>query len=473
MKYVLIGINLLCLLFVGCTDKRTNTATPNVIIIFTDDQGYNDVGCFGSPDIETPYLDQMAKEGVKLTQFYAAQAVCSASRAALLTGCYPNRIGVHGAYMPDSKSGLHPDEVTIAEMLKKEGYATAMFGKWHLGDDPTLLPLQQGFDEYYGIPYSNDMWPYHPQQGPIFNFGPLPLYEGNTIVDTLHDQSMLTTHITERSIQFIKENKDRPFFLYVPHPQPHVPLFVSDKFKGKSKRGLYGDVIMEIDWSTGQILKALKEYDIDDNTMVIFTSDNGPWLNYGDHAGSAGILREGKGTAWEGGQREPFIIRYPEIVPDGVEVDAPMMAIDILPTIAEVTGSTLPPRTIDGVSGWNLLTGQTDQSPQPSYFYYYKQNELHGVRHGKWKLYFPHTYRSLSGREGGKGGLPVDYDYLTMESVELYNIDVDPGESSNVASQNPEIVLQIKTLADSMRVRLGDALRDQSGRENRSPASVL
>lgn len=212
--------------------------------------------------------------------------------------------------MPNSNVGLHPSETTMAEMLKDKGYATAIYGKWHLGDHPDFLPTKNGFDEWFGIPYSNDMWPLHPQQGPIFDFGPLPLYQNETVIDTLTDQSQLTTQITEHSVDFINRNKEKPFFLYVPHPQPHVPLYVSDKFKGKSNRGLYGDVIMEIDWSVGQIMQALEKNDLTNNTIVIFTSDNGPWLAYGNHAGSAKPFREGKGTAWEGGQREPFLIKY-------------------------------------------------------------------------------------------------------------------------------------------------------------------
>ena len=240
------------ILFSCQVEKEVPPQKPNIIIVFTDDQGYQDVGVFGAEGFETPNLDQMAAEGVRFTDFYAAQAVCSASRAGLLTGCYPNRLGIHGAFMPNANKGLNPEETTIAGMLKGNGYSTAIYGKWHLGDAPEFLPTKQGFDEYFGIPFSNDMWPYHPQQGSVFNFGPLPLYENETVIDTLDDQSMLTTQITELSIDFIKRNKDNPFFLYVAHPQPHVPLFVSDKFKGKSERGLYGDVIME---STGRLVK--------------------------------------------------------------------------------------------------------------------------------------------------------------------------------------------------------------------------
>ena len=473
MKNSLLCFFLSLLILSSCQQIADGPKAPhNVVIIFTDDQGYEDVACFGSRDITTPNLDKMASEGIKLTHFYAAQAVCSASRAALLTGCYPNRLGIHGAYMPKSRKGLHPSETTLAEMLKAKGYATGIFGKWHLGDHPSLMPTQQGFDEFFGIPYSNDMWPYHPQQGPVFNFDPLPLYENEQVIDTLEDQSFLTTEITERSVQFIERHKDRPFFLYVPHPQPHVPLFVSEKFRGKSKRGLYGDVIMEIDWSVGEILKALENNGLDENTLVIFTSDNGPWLSYGDHAGSAGNLREGKGTAWEGGQREPFIARLPKILPAGKEISAPMMAIDILPTIAHATGTTLPKAIIDGQNAWDLWTGASDQSPQQAYFFYYKTNELHGVRYQNWKLYYPHSYRSLNGRSGGSNGQPVDYEQLALNEIELYDLQADPAEKVNVAEENPDIIKKINSLSADMRFRLGDALTQIEGTENRLPAQV-
>ncbi len=445
---------------------------PNVILILTDDQGYRDVGVFGSPDISTPNLDQLADEGVVLTSFYAAQAVCSASRAAILTGCYPNRIGIHNAFMPGSNIGLHPSEVTMAEMLKAEGYATGIFGKWHLGDRPEFMPLSQGFDEFYGIPYSNDMWPNHPQQGTVFNFGHLPLYQNRTVIDTLTDQSGLTTQITERSLNFINQHKDRPFFLYLAHPQPHVPLFVSEKFRGKSAAGLYGDVIMEIDWSVGQIMQALKDHGIERNTVVIFTSDNGPWLAYGNHAGSALPFRHGKGTAWEGGHREPFIIRYPAGLKKGKRIEKPVMAIDLLPTIAEITGSRLPENTIDGRSAWKLLTGESSESPQQAYFFYYQVNELHGVRYDNWKLYFPHRYRSMEGQLPGKDGLPGEYRYLELEEIALYNLETDKGETENVAALYPEVVSKIMGMADEMRSRLGDSLKGVEGSETRTAGTL-
>ena len=460
---------LLILVSFSCQQKQDEqNSSPNIIIIFTDDQGYQDLGCFGSPDIKTPHLDKMAEEGILLTDFYAAQAVCSASRAAMLTGCYPNRIGVHGAFMPKSKQGLNLSETTIAEMLKAEGYKTGIFGKWHLGDHPDFMPNNQGFDEYFGIPYSNDMWPFHPQQGPIFNFDVLPLYENQKIIDTLTDQSALTTQITKRSVNFIAKNKDNPFFLYVAHPQPHVPLYVSDKFKGKSKRGLYGDVIMEIDWSVGQILATLKQYNIHKNTLVIFTSDNGPWLNYGDHAGCAYPLREGKGTALEGGQREPCIIYYPDKIKPGRTINTPMMSIDILPTIAHITKAKLPKETIDGMNVWDIWTGNSKENPHEAYFFYYHVNELHGVRYKNWKMYFPHKYRTLNGKPGGKNGLPVDYEYNTIKSIELYNLDEDISEMKNVANEHPDVIEKIKMLANDMRNKLGDKLMNIEGNENRS-----
>ena len=463
--------------FISCkskTEKESPKADrpPNIVLIFTDDQGYEDIGVFGSPNILTPNVDQMAKDGVKLTSYYSAQPICSASRAGILTGCYPNRIGIHNALGPGSPVGINATETTIAEMLKAKGYKTAIYGKWHLGDDQKFLPTRHGFDEWFGIPYSNDMWPHHPWQGTVFNFPPLPLYQNETVIDTLEDQSQLTTQLTEKSVDFINRNKDNPFFLYVPHPQPHVPLFVSDKFKGKSERGLYGDVIMEIDWSVGQIIEALKKNGLEDNTMIIFTSDNGPWLAYGNHAGSALPFREGKGTAWEGAQREPFVMKYPSKLTPNRTLDTPIMAIDLLPTIAEVTGAQLPDQTIDGVSAWNVLTGQSTESPQEAYFFYYRVNELMGVRYGKWKLYFPHRYRTMNGQEPGKDGLPGEYRMVDMEEIELYDVTQDISETKNVAAENPEVVEKIKKLADGMRARLGDALTEVEGSENRESGKV-
>ncbi|WP_163932030.1 sulfatase [Paraferrimonas sp. SM1919] len=435
---------------------------PNVIIIMTDDQGYGDVGSYGAQGYSTPNLDQMAAEGLRFTDYYAAQAVCTSSRAGLLTGSYPNRIGVHGAFFPGDGQGLHHDEVTIAEMLKEQGYATATYGKWHLGDDELFMPHNHGFDDFFGIPYSNDMWPLHPEQGTKFDFPPLPLIDNGKVIEHLTDQSNLTKQLTERSVQFINDNKDKPFFIYLAHPQPHVPLYVSDDFKGKSELGLYGDVIMELDWSVGEILKSLKTNGIDDNTLVIFTSDNGPWLNYGSHAGSSGPLREGKSTALEGGQREPFIARFPGKFAEGKDISTPIMAIDLLPTIAHITGANLPMRKIDGVNAWPIFTGETTKPVQEAYFFYYKVNELHGVRWGDWKMYFPHSYYSLNGKPTNTDGTPVKYDYNEFTKIELYNLRGDIGETTDVAAKHPQVVAKIKQLAEKMRAELGDSLQGKA-----------
>ena len=482
MKYFLFALSLF---FVGsCKPKvaEEKKPAPNVVIVFTDDQGYQDLSCFGSPNIYTPHLDQIAADGLRLTNFYAAQAVCSASRAALLTGCYPNRIGIKGALFPQSKIGINPMETTLAEMLQEQGYKTGIFGKWHLGHLPKFLPNNHGFDEFIGIPYSNDMWPVDYEGNQVDKNHPkakrypqLPFFNNFDVVKeikTLEDQAQLTTELTEAAVDFIERNKDTPFFLYVPHPMPHTPIAVSDKFKGKSGQGRYGDVIMEIDWSVGQIMNKLKEHQLDKNTIFIFTSDNGPWLNFGNHAGSASPLREGKGTAWEGGQREPCVVSYPNGIEGGRVIDTPMMTIDLLPTIAEITGAKLPELKIDGKSVWDIWTGKSNKSPHDAYFFYYKSNELHGVRYNDWKLYFPHTYRSLNGREGGKDGYPVNYDMNEIDEIELYDLNNDISESKNVADQHPKIVLEIKSLADEMRKKLGDKLLSIKGTENRPAGSV-
>jgi arylsulfatase A-like enzyme len=378
---------------------------PNVIIVYVDDLGYGDLGCFGNQKIKTPHLDRMANQGIRFTSFYVAQAVCSASRAALLTGKYSNRTGILGALGPAAKIGLGKNHTTIAEMLKARGYHTAIIGKWHLGHLPEFLPTKRGFDEYYGLPYSNDMWPRHPTT----KFPDLPLMEGDRIIAINPDQSKLTTDYTERALQFIKKNKDRPFFLYLAHSMPHVPLFVSERFQGKSDQGLYGDVVMELDWSVGQILATLEQLGIDDDTLVIFTSDNGPWLSYGNHGGSAGVLREGKGTAWEGGVRVPFIARWPGRIPAGKTQGEPAMTIDLLPTLARCTGAKLPAGKLDGKDIGALLLGEAGaRSPHEAYYFYWN-NELQGVRSGPWKLYFPHTYRTLAGSKAGNDGQPGPY----------------------------------------------------------------
>jgi len=430
-------------------------SNPNIVIIFTDDQGYADVGCFGAEGYETPNLDKMASEGMRFTDFYVAQAVCGASRAALLTGCYPNRISMLGAPGPKSKHGINPDEILIPEMLKNKGYSTGMFGKWHLGHHKKSLPIHHGFDEYYGLPYSNDMWPHHPgvrhlpMKERLKKWPHLPLIEGDQIIDdevTPEEQKSLTTDYTIKAVNFIKKNKDNPFFLYLAHSMPHVPLFVKDKNKGITKKGLYADIMWEIDWSVGEIIKSLKDNGIDENTLVIFTTDNGPWLSYGNHAGSAKPLREGKGTAWEGGVRVPCIMRWPKRIPSEKICSTPAMTIDILPTIAELTGSDLPNHSIDGKSIFSLMKGNPQaKSPHEAYFFYWGA-DLHAIRKGNWSLHLPHSYRSLKDQPG-KDGIPSKYIQKST-GIALFDLKNDIGQKEDLSEIHPNIVERLKNLGE-------------------------
>ena len=453
--------------------EKSAQRPPNVVIIFTDDQGYGDVGVFGATAYATPNLDRMAREGRRFTDFHVAQAVCSASRAALLTGCYPNRIGIPGALGPKSTIGISDQETTLAQMFKKKGYATGMAGKWHLGNKPQFLPNRHGFDEFLGLPYSSDMWPLHPEAKPG-SYPPLPLYDGERVTnpDLSHaDQEQLLTQYTERAVQFIDKNKDKPFFFYLAPNTPHVPLHVSDKFKGKSGAGLYGDVIMEIDWSVGQILEAIKKNGLDENTLVIFSSDNGPWLSYGNHAGSAGRFREGKGTNFEGGHREPCIMRWPGHLPANSVCEEPLMTIDLYPTLAHLIGAELPAHKIDGLDVWPILSNLPDaKNPHEAYYFYYNQNDLQAVRAGNWKLLFAHVSRTMNGQTPGKDGFPGRYRPLTVERS-LYNLSSDPSETTDVADQNPDVVQRLETLAERMRADLGDDLTKRSATGARAPGS--
>ena len=460
-KNLIFGSILFCTLNIVAAN-RADVRAPNVVLIFADDLGYGDLGCYGSKT-KTPHLDRLAGEGMRFTDFYAAQAVCSASRAALLTGCYPNRIGILAALRPNSAVGIHSNEITIAELLKSRGYATAIYGKWHLGDAPEFLPTRHGFDEYFGLPYSNDMWPYHPAGRT--NYPPLPLIEGEKVIQLMPDQTKLTTWYTERAVKFIEQNKERPFFLYVPHNMPHVPLFASAKHQGKSKRGLYADVIMEIDWSVGEILEALKKHRIDQETLVIFTSDNGPWLLYGDHAGSAGPLREGKATSFEGGVRVPCIMRWPGKIPKRGVCSELAATIDILPTLARLAGAPLPTgRVIDGKDIWPLISGESGaKTPHEAYFVYWGKH-LQAVRSGQWKLHFPHPYVTPS--PAGASGQPGKH--ITREiALALYDLKSEPGEMTNLAGQHPEVVERLRTLAKACREDLGDSALQRVGRNVR------
>jgi arylsulfatase A len=465
----------------------TPTVPPNIVIILTDDQGYADVGKFGAVGFQTPHLDRMADEGAIFRNFHVAQPICSASRAALLTGCYPNRIGINGALGPYSKIGLSTNEMTLAQLLKQKGYATAMFGKWHLGDKPQFMPLRHGFDEFFGLPYSQDYWPDQPKlttnMPPYLvarkhSYPPLHIYDGDKIFRqemTIDDLNHLTTWYTERSVKFIDKNKDHPFFLYLAHDMPHVPLGVSDKFRGKSKRGLYGDVIEEIDWSVGQVLDAIKRNGLDKNTWVIFISDNGPWLAYGNWAGSAGPLREGKFTVWEGGTRVPCIMRWPGHIPAGVDTWDMLMSIDLFPTIAKLTGAPLPKHKIDGLNVWPIISRQPGaKNPHEAFWFYDGVNQLQAVMtsDGRWKLQLPHTYLTLAGRPGGTNGVPVGYSRGKVEKPELFDLVNDIGETTDVSAQHPEIVKQLEAEAEKARADLGDSLTKRPGSGHREPGRV-
>lgn len=431
---------------------------PNIVLIFADDLGYADLGCFGSTTIRTPNIDSLAREGIKLKNFHVPQAVCSASRVALLSGCYPNRVGILGALGPNSKNGIKDAENLLPEYLKKLGYSTAIFGKWHLGDSAQYSPLRHGFDTYFGLPYSNDMWPNHPTAK---NFPPLPLRQDDKVLELNPDQSKLTGWYTERGVKFIEANKDKPFFLYMPHSMPHVPLYASEKFKGKSKQGLYGDVIEEIDASVGTILETLKKHSLDKNTLVIFTSDNGPWLSYGNHGGSKGMLREGKGTEFEGGVRVPFVARWPGKIPAATTSNEPTMTIDLLPTLVGYAGGVVKTEPkIDGKNISAIIEAKPNaKSPQEAYYFYWG-DALHAVTSGKWKLHFPHPYLHII--EGGSDGKPGKGETRKIE-LSLFDLDADITESKNVADQNPDVVKKLQILGDKIREELGDSLTGKKG----------
>ena len=466
----------------AAADPVQISGQANVVVIFTDDQGYGDVGSFGATGYETPNLDRMAREGMRLTDFYVSQAVCSASRASLLTGCYNVRLGITGALGPGSQIGLHPDEVTIADLARSRGYATAMVGKWHLGDALEFLPTRQGFESYYGIPYSHDMWPLHPENDLRIKrtgrgWPSLPMMEGTAadgvrvINDDLQpaDVDELTTNYTTRAVGFIDEHADEPFLLYVAHSLPHVPLFVSEKFAGTQPAGLYGDVIREIDWSVGEVLEALERNGLTEKTFVVFCSDNGPWLNYGNHAGSSGPLREGKGTTFDGGVRTPMIMKLPGVIPAGSESDAVAGTIDLLPTIATLIGASLPQQPIDGVDLWPVLTQHPQAGAPHEALYFWWGRELQAVRSGRWKLHFDHKYRFVE--NAGADGQPGKQTQRSQPQA-LYDLEADIAEANDVAADHPDVVSRLETLAEAMRQRLGDTRTNTVGREVREPGRL-
>jgi arylsulfatase A-like enzyme len=460
-------------------------ATPNIIIILMDDMGYGDIGRTGANQYETPNLNRLANQGMQFTWYYCPQAVSSASRAGLLTGCYPNRVGFSGALMPWATKGINTEETTIAEVLKSKGYHTGIIGKWHLGHHREFLPLQHGFDEYYGLPYSNDMWPVDYDGVPVrlkdttsskMRYPELPIIEGNDKVGEVTDlagQDKLTTEYTKRAVKFIENNKKGPFFLYLPHSMVHVPLGVSEKFRGKSKQGLYGDVMMEVDWSIGEIMKAVEKNGLARNTLIIFTSDNGPWLNFGNHAGTTGGLREGKGTIWEGGQRVPCIMRWTGVIPAGEICNRISSSIDILPTLAAITGAPLPERKIDGVNILPLMLGDKEAFPRHEFLYYYKENSLEAVQRDYWKLVLPHKgYQSYMYMKPGKDGWPGPYGTETIYTPELYDLRRDPGEWYDVSDIYPEKVKELQALAGEARLDLGDENTGAPGANRRKAGFV-
>jgi arylsulfatase A-like enzyme len=472
MRNVIIGSTLLTGL-ASCSypAAKLELRPPNIILVYLDDMGYGDLGRTGAMGYTTPHLDQMANEGLFFTHFYAPQAVSSASRAGLLTGCYPNRLGIAWAFDHMSITGLNPEETTIASMLKQKDYATAIYGKWHLGHHKEFLPLSHGFDEFYGIPYSNDMWPFHP--GTPDYYPPLPLIEGDSVIATNPDQRYFTRDFTLRTIDFVKRHQEQSFFVYLAHPMPHVPLFVSDDFDGISEQGLYGDVMMELDWSMGAILGTLRELKLEKNTLVIFTSDNGPWLNYGNHAGSSGGFREGKGGTFEGGQRVPAIFWWPGTIEQGKVSNRLAAGLDILPTIAELTGAQLPENKIDGVSLVPLLMGDMDANPRTEFLYYYRRNSLQAVRSGNWKLVFEHPGRTYEGFLPGDNGIPGSANENFLFPKALYDLRRDPAEAYNVMDKYPEIAKELEEIADRARYDLGDDIMGVEGNNRREPGRIV
>lgn len=444
---------------------------PNVVLIFMDDMGYGDLSCYGALGYTTPNIDRLAIDGTRFTNFLTTQAVCTASRTALLTGCYPNRLSLSGALAPWATNGLHPDEETIAELLKEKGYATGIFGKWHLGHHPEFMPRKQGFDEYFGLPYSNDMWPINYDGTPATTgnkarYPFLPLIDGDVPVDTIRtlaQQDEITRRLTDRAVAFVNKNHRKPFFLYLPHHMPHVPIGASARFRGKTGEGLYADMMQEIDSSVGEVMNALRTKGLDKNTLVIFTSDNGPWLTFGNHAGSSGGLREGKGTTYEGGHRVPCLMRWPGVIPAGRVNNQLLTTLDLLPTIAKFCGARLPKRTIDGLDAGLLLKGETDKSPRTEFYYYYRANSLEAVRRGNFKLVFAHPGRRdegfVLGKDGNKGENTESY---AIESG-LYDLSHDPGERYDLSDQYPAVKANLEALAEKARADLGDELQKREG----------
>ncbi len=433
----------LLLLVLICLSTALRAADqPNIVILFIDDLGYADIGPFGATKQKTPNLDRMAKEGMKLTSFYAAP-VCSVSRAQMMTGCYGARVSVPGVYSPGNKNGLNPKEFTIAERLKEQGYATQIIGKWHLGDQPEFLPTKQGFDHYLGIPYSNDMLKTSKVDGK--RVVPLVRDEKVERLLTEEDQDQIEEIYTEEALKFIRTSKDKPFFLYFPHTAVHTPIHPGKDFQGKSENGRFGDWVQQVDWSVGRVLDTLRELKLDQNTLVVFTSDNGPWLIKGADGGSALPLRGGKGSTWEGGMREPTLAWWPGKIAPGSVCDAVAGTIDMLPTCVTLAGGKVPAEpVIDGRDISPLLFGQTKESQREAHYYFASYN-LQAVRQGPWKLAIATQKESM-----GK-----DSEHDASVNPRLYNLDEEIGERTNLADKHPEIVAKLQALADKMSAEIG------------------
>lgn len=424
---------------------------PNFVIIFLDDSGYADFHPFGKPPYPTPNVERLASEGCRFTNFYVPQAVCSASRSALLSGCYPGRTKLFGAHGPRAR-GLDPSFATLGEVLKPAGYRTGVFGKWHIGDQPETRPPARGFDESCGLMYSNDMWEFHPERPENYRQYPLQYWENGKITIervTKEHQPMLTTWYTEKAMDFIGRNKANPFLLYVPHTMPHVPLFCSDKFRGKSGSGLYGDVMTEIDWSVGEITKALKSAGVDDSTFVLFTSDNGPWTSYGNHSGAT-PFREAKGTGFDGGTRSACIMRYPGKIAVGETSRRTLCTIDVLPTLAHLAGAPLPKNPIDGRNVWDLIAGTSGAKNPHEYYAFSTNNVFEGVisGDGRWKLHLPHGYRVLV--EAGNDGAAGTYRQASID-LSLFDMEADPYETTNVIERFPDVAKRLQGYAEEHR----------------------
>jgi len=436
------------------------TIPPNVVVIFLDDSGWADFHPFGNPAYPTPYVQKMADEGCRYTNFYVPQAICSASRSVLMTGCYPGRTKVFGAHAP-RREGLSREFATMGEVFRNHGYATACFGKWHLGDQEGRRSHDRGFDETCGIMYSNDMWRHHPVNPDYWGQWELQYWENGEIAIpglTAEHQEMLTTWYTEHAVDFIDRHQDEPFFLYVPHAMPHVPLFCSPKFKGKSGAGLYGDVMMEIDWSVGMINEALEKNGLAENTIVVLTSDNGPWKSYGNHSGHTPFggpwdevpCADAKGTSFEGGIRSACVIKYPAGLEPGGVSDSIFSTVDLLPTLAAVTGAELPLNQIDGENVWPVISGMEGAVNPHDYYPFTTGNRFEGVisGNGRWKLHLPHPYRVMVeiGNDG-QGGRYVQEEI----GLSLFDLENDPDEENNVIDQHPDIAEKLQAFAESHR----------------------